>query len=269
MTSHGGFVWPESGPVECPDWEPVDECGNGLHGLLWGVGDAELLNWSPDAKWLVVSVEASTLVDLCGKVKFPRGEVVHCGDVKSATEYIRANGGDGKPIVGITSTSGDWGTSISGYKGTSTSGKWGTSISGYGGTSTSGDWGTSISGYNGTSTSGDWGTSTSGGCGSSTSGYGGTSTSGDWGTSTSGDWGTSTSGNWGTSISGYRGTSISGYGGVAAAGSGGIVVIRYRDGDRYGVCVGRVKDDGGEGELEPYTKYRLNDQGEFVEADGA
>ncbi|WP_445081510.1 DUF7666 domain-containing protein [Martelella alba] len=34
MTSRNDFVWPESGLVECPDWEPTEECGNGLHGLL-------------------------------------------------------------------------------------------------------------------------------------------------------------------------------------------------------------------------------------------
>ena len=25
------FVWPESGPVEAPDWDPKPECGGGLH----------------------------------------------------------------------------------------------------------------------------------------------------------------------------------------------------------------------------------------------
>ena len=38
LTSHKGFVWPESGDVEAPDWDPVASCGNGLHGLKWGVG---------------------------------------------------------------------------------------------------------------------------------------------------------------------------------------------------------------------------------------
>lgn len=38
LTSYGGFQWPESGPVESPDWNPIAECGNGLHGWL-GAGD--------------------------------------------------------------------------------------------------------------------------------------------------------------------------------------------------------------------------------------
>src|SRR4029079_16222096 len=71
MSSHGGFVWPESGPVECKDWNKRAECGNGLHGLLWGSGQYGLLNWSADAKWLVVEVPADSIVDLDGKVKFP------------------------------------------------------------------------------------------------------------------------------------------------------------------------------------------------------
>jgi hypothetical protein len=46
-TSHGGFRWPESGHVEAPNWMPAKECGGGIHGLLWGRGDAWLLDWSP------------------------------------------------------------------------------------------------------------------------------------------------------------------------------------------------------------------------------
>jgi len=57
MTSYGGFVWPESGPVEAPDWEPTYECGHGLHGLLWGEGNSGLLDTSDDAKWLVVEAD--------------------------------------------------------------------------------------------------------------------------------------------------------------------------------------------------------------------
>ena len=67
------------------------------------------------------------------KVKFSSGAVVHCGDARSATDFIRDHGGRGRSI--------DWGTSTSGDEGTSTSGDWGTSTSGYGGTSRSGDGG--------------------------------------------------------------------------------------------------------------------------------
>src|SRR5438094_6525314 len=88
MTAYGGFKWPQSGRVKAPDWNPAAVCGEGLHGLLWGEGDAGHLNWSGDAKWLVVRVSAAEVVDLCGKVKFPAGEVVYCGDRVGATTYL-------------------------------------------------------------------------------------------------------------------------------------------------------------------------------------
>jgi hypothetical protein len=63
-TSHGGFRWPDSGPVECPDWSPAAECGHGLHGLLWGIGDWGLTALSdPNSKWYVVAVPAETGLD--------------------------------------------------------------------------------------------------------------------------------------------------------------------------------------------------------------
>ena len=160
MTSCGGFVWPKSGPVEAPDWKNTKECGNGLHGFLWGEGDGSLASWDSDAVWLVVRVAEDLIVNLDGKVKFPRGVVEFAGSRLDATNYIaeRRRGA----IVGGTSTSGNYGTSTSGDCGTSTSGYYGTSTSGDGGTSTSGDGGTSTSGYGGTSTSGYHGTSTSG-----------------------------------------------------------------------------------------------------------
>ena len=141
MTSHNGrFRWPESGPVALPDWDPKPECGNGLHGFLRGEGDGRLASFAPDAKWLVVKVRLADVIDLAGKVKFPRGVVVFCGDRAGATALIKKKH-PRATIVGGTSTSGDCGTS--------TSGDYGTSTSGFRGTSTSGDCGTSMAGENG------------------------------------------------------------------------------------------------------------------------
>ena len=110
MRSHGGFVWPESGPVECKDWKPVAECGNGLHGLLWGEGDGKLLNWDESAKWLVVEVAAADVVEIDKlKCKFPRGVVVFCGKGDAAAAYLQARAPAGKIIV--------WGTATAGYGG--------------------------------------------------------------------------------------------------------------------------------------------------------
>ena len=70
-TSYGGFKWPiEVGAVvTAPDWDPVDECGHGLHGLLYGWGDYDLTGGSSDLWWLV-EVDRAACVDLVGKVKF-------------------------------------------------------------------------------------------------------------------------------------------------------------------------------------------------------
>lgn len=79
MTSKNGFVWPVSGHVEAPDWSPEAECGNGLHGWLWGLGDYSVGYAKHDAKWLVVEVDADSVVYLTNKVKFPKGDVVKVG----------------------------------------------------------------------------------------------------------------------------------------------------------------------------------------------
>ena len=79
MKAYGGFQWPESGAVPAPDWKPTDECGNGLHGWLWGAGDASLRCKDYDAKWLVLSVPADSIVDLGQKVKFPSCEIKYLG----------------------------------------------------------------------------------------------------------------------------------------------------------------------------------------------
>lgn len=76
LTSHGGFQWKSSGVVVAPDWDPEPECGGGLHGLLNGQGDAGLLNWSPDAVWIVAK-PGRELVDLGEKVKCKRATVIY------------------------------------------------------------------------------------------------------------------------------------------------------------------------------------------------
>jgi hypothetical protein len=122
MTSFGGFRWPKQGAVKCGDWKPVKECGNGLHGLLWGCGDGSLINWSSDAVWLIFSAYEKDVVDIdTHKVKVPRGVVVHCGTRESATEYLVKHGAKGS-IVGSTATAGDMGTATAGYRGTATAG---------------------------------------------------------------------------------------------------------------------------------------------------
>lgn len=99
LRSHGGFRWPKKGPVKCDDWDQKPECGHGLHGLLWGVGDAGYLDGSKDAHWLVVKVRAEDVVDIQNKVKFPRGRVVFCGTRDRAVAYIQQRAPKGSNVV--------------------------------------------------------------------------------------------------------------------------------------------------------------------------
>jgi hypothetical protein len=170
MTSHNGFKWPVSGPVECPDWVASKECGNGLHGALWGEGDGSLFNWDANAVWQVVEIDE--WIDLNGKVKFPRGIVVYAGDRKSATDYIILNGANGV-VIGAFVTAGNRGTATAGAGGTATAGYLGTATAGYLGTATAGDLGTATAGNLGTATAGDGGTATAGYLGTATAGDGG------------------------------------------------------------------------------------------------
>jgi len=244
--SKNGFVWPESGPVECPDWEPTKKCGNGLHGLLWGEGNVELLCLSEDAVFQVVSVPTDSIVDLKTKVKFPEGEVIFSGDRFEAGSLISKHAPKGARVTFGRATAGDRGMATAGYRGTATAGDRGTATAGIGGTATAG--------YRGTATAGDRGTATAG--------IGGTATAGDWGTATAGDWGTATAGIGGTATAGDWGTATAGDDGTATAGDGGVLVIEFYDGTKYRKRCAEVDGE----KIKANVAYRLNDQGEFVEA---
>ena len=208
MTSTNGFRWPESGEASAPDFIATKTCGNGLHGWLWGAGGITSCNyWSDEGvRWLVVEVLAADVIDLDGKIKFPRGTVVLCGTRDQAVALITEHAPPGTAIMFGTATAGDSGTATAGYSGTATAGYSGTATAGDRGTATAGDRGTATAGYSGTATAGDSGTATAG--------YSGTATAGDSGTATAGD----------------RGT----------------IAIRYYDAkaDRYRVAVADVDSDG-------------------------
>ena len=111
LTSHGGFVWPESGKVVAPDWNPEPVCGGGLHGLLWGKGGGDYLSWDTNAKWLVCKIDATKAVEIGGdKIKVPECEVVYCGDRVGATQYIYKHAPNGAVIEGLVLTGGDGAT---------------------------------------------------------------------------------------------------------------------------------------------------------------
>lgn len=94
MTSYKGFVWPDSGPVEAPDWVADNKCGHGLHGLPWGVGGDYQIGGS-DAKYLLVKVRTTPdnyrhgSGEMHDKCKFRRGEVFFCGGLYEATDILQ------------------------------------------------------------------------------------------------------------------------------------------------------------------------------------
>ncbi len=111
----GSFKWPKRGLVTCKDWDPSPQCGGGLHGLLWGQGDAGYLRHTDGTrKWLVVECFAKDVVDIGGtKCKFRRGKVLYCGTKEKAVAIIQAAAPDKMTVFG-TSTSGNYGKSTSG-----------------------------------------------------------------------------------------------------------------------------------------------------------
>ena len=157
-TSYGGFQWPlEVGAkVSAPDWNPEPECGNGLHGLLWGAGYCFLLNClDPDRVWMVVEVE--DYVDFEGKIKFPECIIRYIGDRDGAVEMIQKEAPPecmvnfARKTVGENQIAavGDYGTAIAGFGGTA--------IAGGNGTATAGDLGVAIAGGRGKATAGSHG----------------------------------------------------------------------------------------------------------------
>jgi hypothetical protein len=153
MSSQNGFVWPQVGEIaEAPDWIANAECGNGLHGWLYGHGDHGCSSYlDSTSKWLVVEVESDSIVMLGGKCKFPRGKVVFVGDKKDATDYLMAN----EPrslnveVIGASLTAGDGKSVVVGALGTATAGALGTATAGDSGTATAGALGTATAGDSG------------------------------------------------------------------------------------------------------------------------
>ena len=86
--AHGGFQWPTTGIVEAPDFINSTDCGNGLHGIVWPNNDfSNIINYD-NPLWQVVKVLQSDIIQLNGKVKFPRGEVVYSGDFAVAFTMV-------------------------------------------------------------------------------------------------------------------------------------------------------------------------------------
>jgi hypothetical protein len=182
--------------------------------------------------WQVVEVAADEIVDLGGKIKFPRGRVLlTTPDTKEATDLVLSRA----PAETVC----------------------------HYGTATAGDGGTATAGYGGTATAGDRGTATAGDRGAATAGYGGTATAGHYGTATAGDYGTATAGDWGAATAGDKGTATAGYRGTATAGDRGELQIKYMDdrSQRYSTAIAYIGEDG----IKANVPYRLGYNHEFAE----
>ena len=127
LTSHydGKFQYPASGMAEATDWNENDECGNGLHGFLWGEGNGSLATFGESAKWLLIKVDTENgLVELNGKVKFRRGEVVFIGTCAEVAAELKKYLPTDRvySVIGSTLTGGDGSTLTGGYRSTLTGG---------------------------------------------------------------------------------------------------------------------------------------------------
>ena len=161
--AYGGFVWPKKGKVTAPDWKPTLECKNGLHALLNGEGDSNLLSWEPDALWQVVRFDATTMVELGGKVKFPCCDVIHTGTRATATQRLAALVGGGHAIHGLVLHSDEKLIANGGYRSTLTGGYYSTLSGGDGSKLTGGNYSTLTGGDGSHLTGGDGSMLTGGG----------------------------------------------------------------------------------------------------------
>ena len=161
LTSRDGFQWADvGGTTVAEDWVKNTNCGNGLHGWLFGAGDHNCSDYlAEDSKWMVLEVDLKSIVMLGDKCKFPSAKTVFVGDKKTATDYLIANEPRCKnvAVIGASITVGDSEAVIVGGLGTATAGNGGTATAGYKGTATAGN--------GGTATAGDYGTATAGGSG--------------------------------------------------------------------------------------------------------
>lgn len=86
MQAYNGFRWPKKGYVKAPDWKKTFQCGNGLHGLMQGQNNDAV--WHFNGNFLALEVEASEIIDLGDKVKFPQCNVIHSGTRESLFEFL-------------------------------------------------------------------------------------------------------------------------------------------------------------------------------------
>ncbi len=211
MTSRNGFVWPDVGGIAtATDWKDNTECGNGLHGWLYGQGDHSSCDyWTNDnAKWLVVRVADSDIRMLGGKCKFKSGEVVFVGEKSQAAGYIIANEPKAATVavIGAVLECGEKGSLLGGALSVLTGGNSATITGGYSATITGGNFAKITGGNFATITGGNSATITGGDSATITGGNSATITGGDSAKITGGNFATITGGYFATITGGYSAT---------------------------------------------------------------
>lgn len=104
-------TFPKSGYIEAKKFSKDPECNtDGFHGFLWGCGNNEIVDWSDDAIWSVISVpDDDNLIMLqnCNNFKFKSGEVIFSGNQKEATNFLLKHPyASDKPVIGCYKSGG-------------------------------------------------------------------------------------------------------------------------------------------------------------------
>jgi hypothetical protein len=267
------FQWPEAGHVHAPDWTPHEGCGHGLHGLLWGQGDAGYLNFSADSKWQVVEITeyVNTTPHKEGhpdKVKYPEGNVLFTGSRGEATAMVLAAAPNGTTVAALTLTGGDDSTLTGGDDGTTVAAL--TLTGGDDSTLTGGDDSTLTGGNRSTLTGGNRSTLTGGDDSTLTGGYGSTLTGGNRSTLTGGYGSTLTGGYGSTLTGGNRSTLTGGYGSTLTGGYGSTLLFKWYDysAGRHRPVLKEIGLEGEPSELSAAQAYRCTEGGVIVPVGG-
>ena len=252
-TSKNGFKWnTEIGAVNtCPDWIDNNECGNGLHGWLDGIGDSTVSDYNSSPLWLVAEVEKFN--DCGGKVKFQSCTVVFTGSMSECSNYLLSQGIRG-PIIGLTgdySEGGDYSSLIAVGKRMQSSGNYSTQTAGWGSTQkagssstqTAGSWSTQTAGSWSTQTAGDFSTQKAGDYSTQTAESYSTQKAGDKSTQTAGYNSTQTAGDESTQTAGYYSTITCGNNCKVTAGLHSVVIHRFWFEGTYKTAVFLIRED--------------------------
>ena len=258
MSAYGGFVYPTSGKVWAEDWDETPECGKGLHGWLWGEGDDSLAIGEEGSRlWMVILVDGAKIVPLNGKVKFPEGEVVFCGDCETAVKTIQWFAPAGTKI--------NRSTNIGGYRSTNSGGNGSTNSGGNESTNSGGDRSTNSGGDGSTNIGGNESTNSGGYRSTNSGGYRSTNIGGDESTNSGGDRSTNIGGNESTNSGGDGGSVVVGETfAKCKAGIGGLLVFRYYCDEADGYRLKFAEVDGVK--IRENIFYTLSKSLEIVEA---